>query len=108
MQTDYRGLTATGNWECGGINEKHTMIVRGFTFLPVLPETVGRNTYCRDSQKKVAFEGDIVSVMSGLLYVVAYDPTHAGFVLTANNESIGMVEGHFEIVGNIHQNPELL
>ena len=108
MQKDYRGLTADNIWEYGGINERRTMIVKGFTFLPVIPETIGKNTYCLDIVGKSAFEGDIVSVISGLLYVVEYNPTHAGFVLTANNESIGMVEGHFEIVGNIHQNPEIL
>ena len=108
MQSDYRGLTSSNNWEYGGITEKRSMIVKGFTFLPIIPETLCRNTYCLDVNGKSAFEGDIVSVISGLLYVVKYNPAHASYMLYSNDESISLVEGHFEIVGNIYQNPELI
>ena len=118
MNYDYRALTQHGAWEYGGINDKRNMIMRGYTFLPILPETVSKNTYCCDSKGHLAFEGDIVmpsenSRIPRTLKIVAYYPYRATFGLKSYGVSgespwYEFQEGQFEIVGNIYENREIL
>lgn len=112
MNCEYRGLTNTGVWEYGGINEKHNLIIRGFTFLTILPETASKNTYCCDINGKYAFEGDIVRVTtSKTLQIVSYFPSHASFGLKpydTEDEWYPLIDGQFEIMGNIFENKEML
>ena len=118
MNYEYRALTQRGEWEYGVINDKRNKIMRGYTFLPILPETVSKNTYCCDSKGHLAFEGDIVmpsenSRVPRTLKIITYYPYRATFGLKSygvagENPWYEFQEGQFEIVGNIYENKDLL
>ncbi len=84
------------------------------------PTTIGECTSLRDKNGKLIFEGDIVKDHNGVVYPVVFDltgyylkyaPLHShGFhydLLPLSNywHAHGAV---IEIIGNIHDNPELL
>lgn len=97
------------------------------TGVEVVPETVGQFTgYCDESQHN-AFEGDILSYCSGLNYgVIKYGRYSSPFSIgqdigfyvewvsdrdrNIHRKDLGywLSAGTAEIVGNIHDNPELL
>lgn len=85
----------------------------------VNPETVGQYTGLTDKNGKKIFEGDICKFnepfgRSGItLFVVEWDSTNArflGFTVGGRERYIVYVgrEPKVEVIGNIHDNPELL
>ena len=78
---------------------------------PVRPETVGQFIGLTDKNGKKIFEGDILSE-HGSLFSVVYDVKWARFKLQYIGRCIQYPEWNrgiqMEIVGNIHDNPELL
>lgn len=77
----------------------------------VIPETVGQYTGLTDKNGKKIFEGDILDGLCGL-HKVYFD---AGFVCYdwenisgKPKESFSGFADDYEIIGNIHDNPELL
>lgn len=69
----------------------------------VIPKTVGQYTGLKDKNGKRIFEGDIIKgINDSLTVVVTWYDIHAGFNL------MGLNTKAFEIIGNIHDNPELL
>lgn len=83
----------------------------------VKPETVGRYTGLSDKNGKKIFEGDVCrNTRTGEIVSVKWHGTMAGFVWSKRKESTHLYDfgelfrayDKFEIIGNIHDNPELL
>ena len=83
---------------------------------PVVPETVGQYTGLKDKNGKRIFEGDILDhyAQSDIIVnrgVVFWDEKNARWAhkLRTMNPCFYMYKSEaFEIIGNIHDNPELL
>ena len=82
----------------------------------VIPETVGQFTGATDKNGKKIFEGDIVvyEVQKGILFnkgVINWDAKNASWAhqLNTMNPCLCMFDSStHEVIGNIHDNPELL
>ena len=70
-------------------------------FVRVIPETVGQFTGLLDKNGKKIFEGDIVAASWGYKGLIEYDSfMYAKLECTISDD--------IEIIGNIHDNPELM
>ena len=110
----FRGQDSYGKWVYGDLINltdeikqicNHTQLEHAHS---VNPETVGQYTGLTDKNGKKIFEGDIVK-FSGVLYYIVF----AGgcFRIGKNGQysyTLHNLYSAFEIVGNIHDNPELL
>lgn len=78
----------------------------------VIPETVGQYTGLTDKNGTKIFEGDIVKLflIDGVAVgVILYNESNFRFVFCEDNHRYGFDnECIFEVIGNIHDNPELL
>jgi uncharacterized phage protein (TIGR01671 family) len=84
----------------------------------VIPETVGQYTGLTDKNGKKIFEGDICrNTKTGDIVSVKWHGTMAGYVWSKRKENhqhlfdfgeLFRVYDKYEVIGNIHDNPELL
>ena len=88
------------NWYCSEFGSMKTDEVD--------PETVGQYTGLTDKNGKRIFEGDIIRFEDDIGYVI-YNGDDARFLVDSPNMYISMdYSNEFEVIGNIHDNPELL
>lgn len=113
----YRGKRKdNGEWVEGSLlvfpHSGRTMIFDRYdlTFYRVDPDTVGECTGLPDKNGKLIFEGDIVDYL-GEYGKIEYDRDDARFVVLFDGwcTDFSHLRGKdVEIIGNIHDNPELL
>ena len=83
---------------------------RGCEFAPVIPSTVGQYTGLTDKNGRRIFDGDICKHRSNysgntVISVVTYTDGHF-LALVCENSGFELSE-KLEVIGNIHDNPEL-
>lgn len=85
------------------------------TFVEVIPETVGQYICLTDKNGKKIFEGDIIErfwLGKKYIYRIDYDKYIASFIgkdiYGLNFTTFDYDACEFEVIGNIHDNPELL
>lgn len=100
--------------------DRHLIIDLRGNLHEVIPETVGQYTGLKDKNGKLIFEGDIIrtkkygrviahsNVRDYDIFIITYVPAvfrleniHRAFNLVGNSVD-------YEVIGNIHDNPELL
>lgn len=82
----------------------------------VSPATVGQYTGLLDKNGERIFEGDITKRWDGLIRSVEYGrhlvegcgTAHCGFYFKTKDGYVEGIDGTFELIGNIHDDPELL
>ena len=109
-------LTLNGRVYINNCPETHatlsitTCVIRGF--VEVIPETVGQYTGLTDKNGKEIFEGDICKSIYGISRVIWSDGRSAFMMRFCDypHEIIGFeeIQDSIEIIGNIHDTPELL
>ncbi|EAE6298695.1 hypothetical protein BFE06_11545 [Listeria monocytogenes] len=82
------------------------------------PETVDQYTGLKDKNGKKIFEGDIVINSKGQIGYIAFLVQEAGFVVVLKNSDYRLGHRntnecyekatHHKVIGNMHENPELL
>lgn len=81
----------------------------GVCGLEVDPSTVGQFTGLEDKLGTKIFEGDVIDDL-GVEYIVVFDSDYAQFrgKFDGWNAEISHIASRCEVIGNIHDNPELL
>jgi len=121
-----------GQWVEGGFTNDAIMLPRittidkfkeGLVFNMVIPETVGQFTGLIDKNGVKIFEGDILfgkeegngemTAWTDVYYSIIFDDKEAGFFATEKVPdiwacSIRDINQYYEVIDNIHDNPELL
>jgi uncharacterized phage protein (TIGR01671 family) len=77
-------------------------------------QTVGQYTGYKDSRGKRIFEGDIIKIDDHYIYTVGYNDDYTMFDLQDEDAVFWHIctalsgTDKYEVIGNIHDNPELL
>lgn len=75
-----------------------------YDYINIIPESVGQFTGLKDLKGNDIFEGDILKGGIYLEYPVEWDLEDNGW----NIKNEYNIRKNFEIIGNIHENPELI
>ncbi|HAA8551795.1 TPA: hypothetical protein RF358_001751 [Listeria monocytogenes] len=107
-ETEAVGVSGCGNAKC-------TLCVDWYSFDDVV---LMQYTGLKDKNGKKIFEGDIVINSNGQIGYIAFLVQEAGFVVVLKNSDYRLGHRntnecyeratHHKIIGNIHENPELL
>ena len=90
--------------------QRHIYSILGKESYRVDHETMGYSTNRKDKNGNSVFTGDILN-FDGTVFACYWDDGNLEFGLRNNKESIGMAYMaiyNAEVIGNIHDNPELL
>lgn len=89
-----------------------------FTKKSINIETIGQYTGLKDKNGKEIYEGDIVESISGKIGYVIFLQQEMGYVVVWDNCDTRLghrnrggsyeYDGSIEVIGNIHDNPELV
>jgi hypothetical protein len=109
-EIEFRGKNAQNNlWVFGyfylDYPHKNPRIIDGDSTVYVIPETVGQYTGLKDKNGVRIFEGDVVEY-KGLHLAVMFSEEYGCF--TVDGKFWMRAHKEFEIIGIIHDNPELL
>lgn len=111
----FRGKRAdNGEWIEGFLVKKFDKwYIYDFDFLPysseITPETAGQYTGLTDKNGKNIFEGDIIKDRFDDIGQIEYKPKYAAFIIQGWETGFAFwVKKDIEVIGNIHDNPELL
>ena len=116
----FRGLDQYDKWRYGDLthvscNGRGILFIadnKQHTYVKVRTETVGQYTGLRDAEGHEIYEGDIVKTYNGSISVVIWDDATHGWREMANGIKCRFAPGElakaYTVVGNIHDNPELL
>ena len=79
----------------------------GWHWHSIIPETLGLCAYKTDNTGKMIFEGDIL-LSCGVMLIVKFSDMSGHLIAVDKNNVVYPFLNQNRIVGNIHDNPELL
>lgn len=117
---EFRGKTENlSKWVYGNLLGDGTIIPRGQVFeidkgyiddqleaYSVLPETIGQYIGLKDKNGNKIFDGDIVQYNNKEIGYVGY--ANGAFYIEAENITNEWIPQNLVVIGNIHDNPELI
>lgn len=128
-QIIFRGRTAQGNWAYGDLEYRrisHVALIHEYEEgtraayrqqVQVENKTIGQFTGLQDAYGKDIYEGDIVKTTMPPIetFEIGYEDSHIGAFSLCTKEGFAGIFGrdgyepfYVEVIGNVHDNPELL